>query len=134
MPSIYHASDIVVQTSDNEGTPVSLIEAQAAGVPVVTTAVGGAASVVAHGRTGFLVDRDDQAGLAEAVLTLLRDPALMARLGAAGSERARAQFGLDRLVADLVTLYSTEQAGRAAHQASRRRKTSSVSSSHSAWP
>ena len=66
MPAVCFASDVVVLTSDNEGTPVSLIEAQAAGVPVVATRVGGAAAVV-DPRTGLLVDRDDVAGFARAV-------------------------------------------------------------------
>lgn len=112
MPSIYHASDIVVLTSDNEGTPVSLIEAQAAGLPVVTTNVGGAASVVEHDRTGFLVARDDHAGLADAVRTLHRDPALIERLGTAGSVRSRDRFGLDRLVEDLLGVYRMELSQR----------------------
>ena len=47
MPAVYFASDVVIQTSDNEGTPVALIEAQAAGVPVVSTRVGGTESAVA---------------------------------------------------------------------------------------
>jgi glycosyltransferase involved in cell wall biosynthesis len=112
MPAIYHASDIVVQTSDNEGTPVSLIEAQAGGLPVVTTDVGGTASVVEHERTGLLVGRDDDLGLARAVRTLHRDPALSARLGAAGRDRSLSRFGLDRLVADLLDVYRAELARR----------------------
>ncbi len=60
MPAVYFAIDVVVQTSDNEGTPVSLIEAQAAGVPVVSTRVGGTASVVVDGQTGVLAEPDDE--------------------------------------------------------------------------
>ena len=64
MPGIYFASDVVVQTSDNEGTPVSLIEAQAAGVPVVSTGVGGTASVVAPQQLAL---HHDVAGLIQLV-------------------------------------------------------------------
>ncbi len=67
IPDICFASDAVVLTSDNEGTPVSLIEARAAGTPVVATRVGGVASVVGEDDAGFIVDRDDEAGLATAV-------------------------------------------------------------------
>jgi glycosyltransferase involved in cell wall biosynthesis len=100
MPAVCFASDVVVLTSDNEGTPVSLIEAQAAGVPVVATRVGGAAAVV-DPRTGLLVDRDDVAGFARAVRTLL------ARGADAGDPRAHVvdAFSLDRLVADVDALY-----------------------------
>ena len=62
--AVYHASDVVVLTSDNEGTPVSLIEASACGVPVVGTDVGGVRSVVDDGVTGFVVPADDATSLA----------------------------------------------------------------------
>ena len=87
-------------TSDNEGTPVSLIEAQAAGVPVVSTRVGGAAAVVAP-LSGALVDTDDDDGFARAVLAVLERPA------ATGDPRAHVlqAFSLDRLVAEVDDLY-----------------------------
>lgn len=100
VPALCFASDVVVLTSDNEGTPVSLIEAQAAGVPVVSTLVGGAAAVVAPG-SGKLVVRDDIDGFARAVRTLLER--------AQPSQDPRAHvlqtFSLDRLVSDLDELY-----------------------------
>jgi glycosyltransferase involved in cell wall biosynthesis len=105
MPAVYFASDVVVQTSDNEGTPVSLIEAQAAGRPVVSTRVGGVASVVADGQTGYIVERDDIPAMTQKVQRLLEDAVLRRRLGAAGRERAMARFGLDRLLCDLDGLY-----------------------------
>jgi glycosyltransferase involved in cell wall biosynthesis len=104
IPPVCFASDVVVLTSDNEGTPVSLIEAQAAGVPVVTTAVGGVETVVGDGVTGFVVAADARA-LADRVERLLRDPELRARLGEAGRERSLANFGVERLVADIDGLY-----------------------------
>jgi glycosyltransferase involved in cell wall biosynthesis len=107
VPGVCFASDVVVLTSDNEGTPVSLIEAQAAGVPVVSTRVGGAATVVGE-RPGALVDVDDVAGLARAVGALLDD--LPAAREAAGRERERvsADFSLDGLVRSLDDLYRRE--------------------------
>lgn len=105
MADVYAASDVVVLTSDNEGTPVSLIEAQAAGVPVVSTDVGGVAFVVQHGRTGLLASPRDHLELAEAVTALLDDAALAGRLAEAGRAQARTSFALDRLVDDLDALY-----------------------------
>ena len=100
-------SDVVVLTSDNEGTPVSLIEAQAAGVPVVATRVGGAAAVV-DPASGALVDRDDVAGFARAVRAALD------RDGESGDPRAHVlrTFTLDRLVGDIDELYRRLLAAR----------------------
>jgi glycosyltransferase involved in cell wall biosynthesis len=101
------ASDIVVLTSDSEGTPVSLIEAQASGVPVVGTAVGGVGTVVEDGKTGFVVDRVHEDHFAAAVANLLADPERSEAMGAAGRERVMATFSLARLVDDLDQLYRT---------------------------
>jgi glycosyltransferase involved in cell wall biosynthesis len=103
MPAVCFASDVVVQTSDNEGTPVSLIEAQAAGVPVVSTRVGGTESAVGDAR--FLASVRDENGLANAVRALLEDPRLASQAGAAGRGRVLARFDLERLVADIDRLY-----------------------------
>ena len=105
MPSIVSASDVVALTSDNEGTPVSLIEAQAAGVPVVGTNVGGVAGAVADGQSGILVVPEDEAAFADALRLLLGDPHLAARMGAAGREHVRDRFSIDRLVRDIDGLY-----------------------------
>jgi|SRR5579862_8405783 len=105
MADVYFASDVVVLTSDNEGTPVSLIEAQAAAVPVVGTDVGGVRSAVREGETGLVARPDDVAGIAQSVDRLLRDPELAARLARAGRESVSRQFATDRLVEDLDHLY-----------------------------
>jgi glycosyltransferase involved in cell wall biosynthesis len=105
MPDVCFASDIVILTSDNEGTPVSLIEAQAAAVPVVGTDVGGVRSAVRAGETGMLASADDVGGLADAVIRLLDDQALAARIGAAGRRHALSVYTLDRLVDDHDRLY-----------------------------
>lgn len=105
MPAVCFASDVVTLTSDNEGTPVSLIEAQAAGVPVVSVDVGGAASVVKDKETGFLVPAADLDAFRRAVAQICRDSELADRLGQAGQIRSRERFALDRLVQDTVHLY-----------------------------
>jgi GT2 family glycosyltransferase len=104
MPDIYFASDVVAVTSDNEGTNVSAIEAQAAGLPVVSTRVGGMASVVVED-TGFLVEPVDEEGFARALERILLDDALSTRFGHHGAEHVRVVFSLDRLIADIDGLY-----------------------------
>jgi glycosyltransferase involved in cell wall biosynthesis len=102
MPDVCFASDVVVLTSDNEGTPVSLIEAQAAGVPVVGTRVGGMATAVRDGTSGYLVEADDVRAFADAVTAALRR---RDELGAAGRVNVLSRFGVDRLAGDLARLY-----------------------------
>ncbi|MEJ7785901.1 MAG: glycosyltransferase, partial [Solirubrobacteraceae bacterium] len=99
------ASDVVVLTSDNEGTPVSLIEAQAAGVPVVSTRVGGAATVVCDGETGRLAAVDDDRAFADAVVGNLADLAAADVMGQSGREHVLHAFSLRRLVDDVDALY-----------------------------
>lgn len=100
----YAAADIVALSSDNEGTPLTLIEAAAAGRPVVATDVGGVRDVVVDGETGLVVDTDDEKGFAEALVRLVSDPALAARLGQA-APRVATRFGIERLTDDLERVY-----------------------------
>ena len=110
IPAVCFASDVVVLTSDNEGTPVSLIEAQAAGVPVVSTRVGGAASVMPAG-SARLVAPGDEAGFARVVEGILAGAGNAdSNRGAetdreAGRRHVTATFALPRLVDDLDALY-----------------------------
>ena len=103
--AICFASDVVALTSDNEGTPVSLIEASAAGVPVVSTRVGGAATVVEDAVTGVLVPCADERALVSGLTRLLTDPELRTRMGSAAREHATARFRIERLVDDIDRLY-----------------------------
>jgi glycosyltransferase involved in cell wall biosynthesis len=105
MPDVYFASDVVAVTSDNEGTNVSAIEAQAASLPVVSTRVGGMPSAVRDGETGLLVGPHDELGFAAALERVLLDSALRSELGGQGSSRARTEFSLDRLLRDIDGLY-----------------------------
>jgi glycosyltransferase involved in cell wall biosynthesis len=104
--TIYAASDLVVLTSDNEGMPVSLIEAAICGVPVVTTGVGSAAEVVLDGVTGRVTGLDTPQ-LIEAVDNLLGNPALRRRMAVEAAAHARRSFGANRLVRDIDELYSS---------------------------
>ena len=111
MPDVCFASDTVVLTSDNEGSPVSLIEAQAAGTPVVATRVGGVGSVVHDGYGGFVVDPDDEHGMALAVSRALDDPSVGER-AQAGRDRVSQAFSLDSLVSTIDELYGRLLASR----------------------
>ena len=92
-------------TSDYEGLPYTVLEAMAAGVPVVATRVGGVPEQVVDGETGFLFEPGDPSGAAAAVERILADPEGAARLGEAGRERARREFGQERMVSETVALY-----------------------------
>lgn len=117
---VYAGSDVVALTSNNEGTPVSLIEALAAGRAVVATDVGGVRDVLENGRLGLLVPPGDADALAGALGRLLDDESLRASLGAAGMSSVPARFGSPRLVADMKQLYDelvSHVRGRSAHSA-----------------
>ena len=101
----YAACDAVVLTSASEGTPVTIIEALAAGRPVVATKVGGVPDVVDEGETGFLVRAGDTHALAERLETLARDPARRAAMGDEGRERVLRRYAVERLVDDVDRLY-----------------------------
>jgi glycosyltransferase involved in cell wall biosynthesis len=106
LPAIYRDVDVVALTSRNEGSPVSLIEAMAGGRPVVATGVGGVPDLVEHGVNGYLVEPDQPAALAEALLALLSDPGRREALGVAGRKRAYPAFAADRLLRDIDELYA----------------------------
>jgi glycosyltransferase involved in cell wall biosynthesis len=101
----YAAFDALVLPSSNEGTPVSAIEALAAGRPVVATRVGGVPDVVREGQDGFLVDAGDTDELADRLAQLARDPALRERMGSEGRARVLPRYAVDRLVEDVDRLY-----------------------------
>ncbi len=99
---VYSDLDALVITSDNEGTPVSIIEALAAGVPVVSTAVGGVPDLLHHGDYGRMCPSGDAEGLADAVLAALDDATTDQR---AIQAAIIAQYDISRLVRDLAALY-----------------------------
>jgi glycosyltransferase involved in cell wall biosynthesis len=101
----YAVFDALVLPSSNEGTPVSAIEALAAGRPVVATRVGGVPDVVEEGKDGFLVEPGATEELADRLGQLARDPVLREQMGRAGRERVMPRYAVDRLVDDVDRLY-----------------------------
>ena len=101
---VLSAADIVVLTSDNEGTPLSLIQAGMAELPVVSTNVGSVPEVVLDKATGLITSLDVQE-IADALEKLVSDKALRAQLGIAAQEFTLANFGVQRLVRDHELLY-----------------------------
>ena len=98
--------DVVALTSFNEGTPVSLIEAQAANKPIATTAVGGIEDVVLPGKTALLSPRDNTEQFASNLIRLVEDETLRLNLGKAGAAFVRDRFSFKRLIADTDALYN----------------------------
>jgi len=98
-------SDIIVLTSFNEGTPVSLIEAQAAGKPVVSTRVGGIGDVVKENETGLLSDINDTITFCNNLLRMTEDKELRSKFGQAGEQYVTTRYSYRRLVTDMAALY-----------------------------
>jgi glycosyltransferase involved in cell wall biosynthesis len=105
LPAIYADFDVLAVTSHNEGTPLSAIEAMAAGCPVVATRVGGLPDLIRDGETGCLVPPGDAQALAESLLRLLRDRETARRLGQTAQTVVRERFAAPRLVGDMERLY-----------------------------
>jgi glycosyltransferase involved in cell wall biosynthesis len=103
--TILSASDIAVLCSDNEGIPLTLIQASQAGLPIVSTNVGSVCDIVDDGTTGFLTDVSSK-GLIQGVSALLSDPGLGKRFGKAGQERAKEFFSSQAMVDHHQRLYS----------------------------
>ena len=104
-PGLAGIFDIAVLTSVEEGFPNWIVEAMAAGRPVVATDVGGVADAVLEGETGMLVRSDDDEALAGALDRLLRDNDLRHRMGSAASARARSLYHVDTVMSALEGLY-----------------------------
>lgn len=101
----YRLFDAFFLPSVNEGTPVSAIEALAAGTPVVANRVGGVPDVVRDGVDGYLVEPGDVAGAAERLALVASDSELRRTLGEAGRARVRERYAVSRLVDDVDRLY-----------------------------
>lgn len=103
--SVFAAADFAVLSSDNEGTPVSLIEAAAAGLPAVATDVGGVREVVTE-EAGTLVPHDDVPALARAIVEMAADPERRRRCGSVAQQDAINRYGANRLLGDVDELYA----------------------------
>ncbi|MBI3018187.1 MAG: glycosyltransferase family 4 protein [Deltaproteobacteria bacterium] len=108
---IYDILDIVCLTSLNEGTPVSLIEAQACGKVVIATDVGGVRDIVFSGQNGHVVSLNDEVGFTRHLLTLLDNPEMRQKMGEYGKKFVFNNFGKENLLRDIDALYSKLLAG-----------------------
>ena len=104
---ILRASDVFVLSSRVEGNPLSVLEAMAAGLPVVSTAVGGVPELVQEGATGRLVPSEDAGALAQAMQALVDDPARRQVMGAAARRHAVAHFDIRHTVRGYEQLYES---------------------------
>jgi len=103
--SLHKAFDVFVMSSITEGLGTSLLDAMACGRPIVATTAGGMPEVVQDGKTGILVAPRNDRALADAIVKLLKDPALRERMGTAGLALANARFSAERMVADTLPAY-----------------------------
>jgi len=103
--AMYYAFDIAVLASETEGLPNVLLEAAAAGRPLIATDAGGSREIVIDGETGILVPIADRAGMTAAITRLVDDPHLRSSYGAAALERAASEFSVARCVAAFAALY-----------------------------
>jgi glycosyltransferase involved in cell wall biosynthesis len=105
VPGLLANVDVLWQPSDTEGHSNAILEAMAAGIPVVAAAETGNRELVVTGETGYLVSTDERAGFARWTLPLLENPALARQLGAAGQQRVAALHRPEEMIARYAALY-----------------------------
>jgi glycosyltransferase involved in cell wall biosynthesis len=103
---LFAASDIAILTSDNEGIPLTLIQAAQAGLPILAPSVGSIADIVKNEKTGLLTP-PLATPMAKALVTLFNDPALRNSMGAAGKAHAHEFFSLERMLRDHTGIYNS---------------------------
>ncbi len=107
LPPVLAAADVFVHCSENEGLPVAIMEALGAGLPVIAADVGGIPQLVIEGRTGYRLGANDDTGFADRIVTLLRDPALRAKLGDNGRTMAEKSLSITAVISALIDVYDT---------------------------
>ena len=105
--SVHKAFELFVMSSVTEGLGTSLLDAMACGKAIVATTAGGIPEVVQDGVNGLLVPPRDHHAMAEAIVRMLKDPALRARMGAAGASLAKTRFSAERMVEETLKAYGT---------------------------
>jgi len=105
LDALFGVSQFLISTSDNEGTPVSIIQAQMAGLPVIATDVGSTKEVLMDKVTGFLTTLDTQE-LAEKMIYITYNPELIIQMGNHAINFSRNHFGTQRLITDIENLYT----------------------------
>jgi glycosyltransferase involved in cell wall biosynthesis len=105
MPALLARSHVLVLPSYREGLPKVLLEAAACGRPLVATDVPGCREIVRHGENGFLIPPKDPSALADAIATLIADPALRQRFGRRGREIAVDEFRVEKVVEETLAVY-----------------------------
>jgi glycosyltransferase involved in cell wall biosynthesis len=106
LPDLYSASDIFVLPAIYENFPFAILEAQATGLPVISTKVGGIPEFLADKENGFLIDPGDPAQLTQRVLTLLQDPKLAGEMGRRGRKLIEEKFAWRLITVQVTDLYS----------------------------
>lgn len=105
IPDVLGAADIFALSSDYEGNPLSVIEAMAAGLPVISTVAGGVPELLQNGKEGFIVQPGRVEEFSEAMMTLLNDPTLRRSMGSSAAARARENFDVSAMVRAYEELY-----------------------------
>ncbi|MEA5593446.1 glycosyltransferase family 4 protein [Rivularia sp. UHCC 0363] len=105
IPQLLALSDLLVLPSYTEGLPLVILEAMAAGLPVIATPVGGIPEVVIHQETGLLVPVGDVQALVNAMLKLLQNPDLRNEMGNKGSEMVRKDFSVEKMCDEVFDIY-----------------------------
>ena len=103
---LFAASDVILSTSENEGMPIALIEAQLASKPVVATNVGGVSEVIINNKTGFVTEKTTSE-LADALEKLIKSKELRLKLGNAGRVHATKTFSIEKMIRAHVDLYKS---------------------------
>lgn len=106
MPELLASLDLVVSASRQEGLPMTLLQAMASGRPIIATTVGEVPTVLDGGKAGMLVPPENIPALANAILTLLRDPDLRRTYATEAAQRVAALFSADRMTAHYLTMYT----------------------------
>jgi len=109
MAEFMHACDVLVFPTSpriGEGLGLAMLEAMAAGLPIVATATGPMPEVVDDGATGIIVPPEDPSAMAAALVRLSRDPEMRSRMGAAGAARQREHFSIEQMVRGTLGVYA----------------------------